>query len=88
MKLAATAALAVVTLVALPSVAMAASCYDLWYERNQIYADNGYCFQTDLAIETFGNDDCYTRHPDFTHSEQKRINQIVALEKKKHCHVN
>ena len=28
----------------------AASCYDLWYERNLIYAENGYCFSTALII--------------------------------------
>ena len=52
MKLIATAVLATAALVALPSVAMAASCYDLWYARNAIYDDNGYCFSTELGMST------------------------------------
>ena len=88
MKLIATAVLAAASLVALPSAAMAASCYDLWYARNEIYYENGYCFVTDLAISTFGNDDCYTKHPHFTHKEQVMIDVIAAEEKGRHCHVN
>ena len=88
MKLFATAAIAAVTLVALPSAAMAASCYDLWYARNEIYYENGYCFVTDLAIDTFGNDDCYTKHPRFTKKEQRKIDKIVAEERSRHCKVN
>ena len=88
MKLIATAALAAAALVALPSAAMAASCYDLWYARNEIYYENGYCFATDLAISTFGNDDCYTKHPHFTKKEQRMINAIVAEERSRGCKVN
>jgi hypothetical protein len=82
------AALAAVSLVALPSVAIAASCYDLWYARNAIYDDNGYCFSTDLGQETFDNSDCWTKHPHFSKAEQKAINAIVAEEKSRRCHVN
>ena len=67
MKLLLTAVLATGLLAALPSVAYAKSCYDLWYERNEIYAEHGYCFVTQLAIDTFGNDDCYTKNPKFSH---------------------
>ena len=88
MKMFATAALAAAALVALPSAAMAASCYDLWYARNEIYAENGYCFATDLAIQTFGNDNCWTKHPKFSKSEQRRINAIVAEERARRCKVN
>jgi hypothetical protein len=88
MKLFAITAIAAVSLVALPSAAMAASCYDLWYARNEIYAENGYCFSTDLGIRTFGNDDCYTKHPHFTKKEQRAINAIVAEERYRGCHVN
>ena len=88
MKLIATAVLAAATLVALPSVAMAASCYDLWYARNAIYADNGYCFSTDLGMETFDNDDCWTTSPHLSKKEQKQVASIQYQEKLKHCHVN
>jgi hypothetical protein len=41
-------------------VAMAqdGSCADLWYRRNEIYKDAGYCFKTSRAIRTFGNAGC------------------------------
>ena len=88
MKLIATAVLAAAALVALPSVAMAASCYDLWYARNAIYDAHGYCFQTELGMETFDNDDCWTTNPHLSKSERKQVAAIQSQEKLKHCHVN
>ena len=44
---------AALLLLASGSMAQAASCYDLWYERNLIYAENGYCFSTNLGKRTF-----------------------------------
>ena len=88
MRLIAALTLAIGSLVALPSVAMAASCYDLWYARNAIYDDNGYCFSTDLGQEVFDNSDCWTKHPHLSKKEQAEVADIQALEKAKHCHVN
>lgn len=88
MKLFAIAGLAAVSLVALPGAAMAASCYDLWYARNEIYAENGFCFSSSLAISTFGNDDCYTKHPHFSKREQREIDAIAAEEADRGCRVN
>lgn len=88
MKLLAIAIVVTASLVALPSAAMAASCYDLWYARNAIFDSEGYCFQTDLGMETFDNDDCWTSKPHLTKKEQKLVAQIQAQEKAKHCHVN
>jgi hypothetical protein len=34
------------------------NCENLWFVRNAIYAENGYCFKTELAISAFGNDNC------------------------------
>lgn len=33
-------------------------CDELWGERNAIYKDAGYCFQTPRAIRAFGNAGC------------------------------
>ena len=33
-------------------------CDQLYYERNSIYKNKGYCFQTARAIATFGNAGC------------------------------
>ncbi len=70
------------------SPAMAASCYDLWYERNQIYDDNGFCFKSELGQETFDNSDCWTNNPKLSKAEQRRVNEIKAEEKRKRCKVN
>jgi len=34
------------------------SCQELWVMRNQIFKNNGYCFQTDRARNYFGNGGC------------------------------
>lgn len=72
----------------MPGVAMAASCFDLWYDRNAIYDDNGYCFKTDLALEYFDNSDCWTSKPKFSRDEQAEIDTIRREEKRRDCHVN
>ncbi|MCC6136881.1 MAG: YARHG domain-containing protein [Gammaproteobacteria bacterium] len=68
--------------------AVADSCYDLWYERNLIYAENGYCFKTDLARRTFSDFSCRTDHPRFSSREQRRIDEIKAEERERGCNVN
>jgi YARHG domain len=68
--------------------ASAANCYDLWYERNQIFDDNGFCFKSRLGKDTFDNSDCYTDNPQMSRAEERRIAQIKAQERKKGCKVN
>jgi hypothetical protein len=51
------ATLALATIVSGSAIAQnfpALSCGQLWYERNSIYSQFGYCFQTDQAIGAFG----------------------------------
>jgi hypothetical protein len=43
-------------LAALP--AQAQGCEELWYRRNSLYKQAGYCFKTARAIRTFGNAGC------------------------------
>jgi hypothetical protein len=40
------------------SAASAQSCGELWYQRNSIYKQAGYCFKTARAISAFGNAGC------------------------------
>jgi hypothetical protein len=64
------------------------ACYDLWFERNQIYKDAGYCFRTTRAIRTFGNAGCaYDNERDVPLSSQdrRRIAQIVQMERRYGC---
>jgi hypothetical protein len=88
MRVFGTAAVALAFVASMPSVAMAASCFDLWYERNAIYDDNGYCFRTELALRYFDNSDCWTRNPSFSKAEQREIDAIAAEEARRDCKVN
>jgi hypothetical protein len=81
---------AISALVVIVSVepALAESCYDLWYQRNSIYNDNGYCFKTRLGQETFDNSDCTTNRVHLSSQEQYQVDQIQAEEESRGCHVN
>jgi YARHG domain len=70
------------------SQASAQSCYDLWYARNQIYAENGYCFKTQLGRDTFGNSGCFTNNPKLSKYEARDVKEIKREEKKRGCKVN
>jgi len=45
-------------LLATATPAAAQSCEDLWYQRNEIYKAQGYCFRTQRGISAFGNAGC------------------------------
>lgn len=85
MRLSTLSVLTVVGLVSGVQPAFADACYDLWYERNSIYNENGYCFNTRDGRATFDNSDCYTDSPDFTKSEQRRIDRIKREENEYGC---
>lgn len=67
---------------------LAQSCMDLWYERNLIYAQNGYCFSTPLGQRQFADYKCWTKNPQLTRQEQRRVDAIRAEEKRRGCKVN
>ncbi|WP_331815305.1 YARHG domain-containing protein [Aurantimonas sp. A2-1-M11] len=60
------------------------SCYELWYARNVIYADKGYCFETRRAREEFGRN-CFPPYGELTASEQRRVAEIQRWERRKGC---
>jgi hypothetical protein len=68
--------------------AFAQNCDRLWYERNAIYKNAGYCFKTAHAIQTFGNAGCRydveARVP-LTHEQELRIAAIVREEQGLRC---
>ncbi len=70
------------------SAAQAQSCFDLWYERNLIYAENGYCFSTSFGRHTFASFECWTSNPRLTAAEQRRVAALKAEEKRRGCKVN
>ena len=85
MRFSTLAILAAVGTISSVQPAWADSCYDLWWQRNEIYNRNGYCFQTRDGMDAFDNSDCYTDSPDFTRGEQRRIDQIKRQENNMGC---
>ena len=67
-----------------PAPASAQSCGDLWYRRNAIYAEAGYCFQTARARSVFGPG-CFPPYGRLTPSQQARVNAIQAQEDYRGC---
>lgn len=68
--------------------AAAASCGDLWYARNAVYKEAGYCFKTVRAIRTFGNAGCmYDYEGAVPLSPQQRayVANIVRQERYQGC---
>ncbi len=64
------------------------SCDALWLVRNSIYADHAYCFRTQAAIETFGNEGCRATNAatlPLNRHEQTNVNRIVQVEREKGC---
>ncbi|MGH6835743.1 MAG: YARHG domain-containing protein [Methylocella sp.] len=73
----------------LPAPAMAQnaasmSCSQLWYARNQIYARNGYCFETARARETFGAG-CFPPYGKLDGWERDRVQELQMWERRKGC---
>jgi hypothetical protein len=86
---AAVAAAALAALIATSSFAEAAnygamSCSQLWYARNSIYAQNGYCFKTARARSVFGPG-CFPPFGKLSGYEQQEINDIQYWESRKGC---
>lgn len=64
------------------------SCDYLWYMRNSIYDDHGYCFKTKRAQSVFDNTGCYVRDSaqiPFNRFEQNNISRIRQIEKQLGC---
>ena len=81
-------ALAAATLAWSPAPVHAASCYDLWYARNLIFAQNGYCFRSRLGRRTFGNGACYTDNPRLSRADQRRVARLKRQERRQRCRMN
>ena len=60
------------------------SCDELWYARNEIYANKGYCFKTARARSVFGRG-CFPPYGRLTSREQNRVADIERWEYRKGC---
>lgn len=60
------------------------NCSELWYARNAVYAENGYCFQTARAIRVFGRA-CFPPYGRLSAYEQRQVNEIIRWENRRGC---
>lgn len=62
----------------------AMSCSQLWYARNTIYSQNGYCFKTAKARSVFGKG-CFPPYGKLSRWEQHEVDNIQYWERYKGC---
>ena len=89
MRPARTAALSLVLLLGLAQQALAQdasrmSCEELWMARNQIYANNGYCFQTQRARAIFGPG-CIPPYGKLAPEEAREVSALQSWERRRGC---
>jgi hypothetical protein len=78
---------AVIVVAAGPAFAQS-TCEQLWYSRNAIFKEAGYCFKTTRAIRTFGNAGCqFDEQEDVPLSNRQRqdVNDIQRAERALRC---
>ena len=64
------------------------SCENLWYVRNRIYDENGFCFKTARARSQFDNSDCWVNdqaNVKLSQVERHNVNEIVEAESENGC---
>jgi hypothetical protein len=59
-------------------------CNELWYARNQIYAQFGYCFRTARAQSVFGPG-CFAPYGRLPAWAQRRVNEFQMWEDRNGC---
>ena len=67
---------------------MQLGCQPLWEVRNRIYKENGYCFQSQKAIEAFGNAGCQyddVNQVPLSNIERANVSAIKSVEANKGC---
>ncbi|MBM3608421.1 MAG: YARHG domain-containing protein [Alphaproteobacteria bacterium] len=60
------------------------SCSQLWYARNKIYADHGFCFKSDRAIRVFGAG-CFPPFGRMSPAWKERVDDLQYWEARRGC---
>jgi hypothetical protein len=60
------------------------SCEELWYARNRIYAEKGYCFNSSRARAVFGRA-CFPPYGRLNRWEREEIGRIKRWEGRRDC---
>ncbi len=61
------------------------TCEELWYARNLIFHNHGFCFQSARARAAFDTSQCTTRNPRLTAAEQTEVQRLQSLERANGC---
>jgi YARHG domain len=64
------------------------SCQNLWFVRNRIFDENGYCFKTARGRQAFDNSDCWVDDQEMVKLstiERRNVEAIVKAETAKGC---
>ncbi|MFO0994682.1 MAG: YARHG domain-containing protein [Hyphomicrobiales bacterium] len=64
------------------------NCDELWFVRNAILDDHGYCFKTEKGISAFGNEGCESHSIadlELNSFEQFNLKAISGMEENKGC---
>ena len=74
--------------VAQSSQASAASiCDDLWFARNAVFNEAGYCFRSPLGQAVFDNSDCIGARASLDQPAERYVARIKVRERKMGCRV-
>ncbi|MFQ6549752.1 DUF4453 domain-containing protein [Aestuariibius sp. 2305UL40-4] len=68
--------------------AAAQYCHDLWFSRNAMWNDVGYCFSSPLGQAVFDNSDCTTEAPVLSELNTRIVARIVEVEDAFACEVD
>ncbi|SIO29589.1 DUF4453 domain-containing protein [Vannielia litorea] len=63
-----------------PALAGDGYCDELWFTRNAIFHEVGYCFGSPLGQAVFGNDGCTTKTPDLSAAQAARLERMTTAE--------
>lgn len=62
-------------------------CNDLWFTRNAIINQAGYCFGSNLGKALFDNSDCQGKSVTLSPEAQRQVAQIQEMEQQGQCRV-
>lgn len=63
-------------------------CDDMWFVRNLIFDQNGYCFGSNLGQAVFDNSNCITKSPDLSKDDKAKIAAVKNMEGRWGCKID
>ena len=66
----------------------AADCDDLWFSRNFVFDQAGFCFGSALGQQVFDNSNCRTKTPDISERQKAFVARVKQQERDLGCTVD